>query len=81
MTSTPVGMRCPECANQRTRVRNPVGAPTRTDAPATYAIIAICVAAYVAELIGGGSGAFDERRPRRARGQRDPGGGDGGADR
>ena len=54
MTSTPVGMRCPECARQRTRVRNIGGAPTRSDAPATYAIIAICVLAYIAELAGGG---------------------------
>lgn len=59
MTSTSVGMRCPECARQRTRVRNPVGAPTRSDAPATYALIAICVAAFVAELVGGGGGALD----------------------
>ncbi len=44
---------------QKTRVRNPVGAPTRRDAPATYALIAICVAAFVAELIGGGSSAID----------------------
>ena len=28
MTPTPVGMRCPECASQRTRVvRNPTGTP------------------------------------------------------
>ena len=59
MTSTSVGMRCPECARQKTRVRNPVGAPTRRDAPATYALIAICVAAFVAELLGGGSSAID----------------------
>ncbi len=59
MTSTPVGMRCPECARQRTTVKNPVGAPTRADAPATYAIIGICVAAFVAELVGGGTSALD----------------------
>ena len=54
MTSTSVGMRCPECAGEKTRVVNPVGAPGRSDAPATYALIAICVLAYVAELAGGG---------------------------
>jgi membrane associated rhomboid family serine protease len=59
MTSTPVGMRCPECARQRTTVKSPGGAPTRADAPATYAIIGICVAAFIAELVGGGTGAFD----------------------
>jgi membrane associated rhomboid family serine protease len=60
MTSTSVGMRCPECAGERTKVVNPVGAPGRADAPATYAIIAACVLAYVAEMVaGGGAGAFD----------------------
>jgi membrane associated rhomboid family serine protease len=54
MTSTPVGMRCPECARDRTQVRHSTGAPTRTDAPATYVLIGICVLAYLAELFGGG---------------------------
>jgi membrane associated rhomboid family serine protease len=48
-------MRCPECARQKTQVRNPVGAAGRNDAPATYAIIALCVIAYVAEVASGGS--------------------------
>ena len=55
MTSTPVGMRCPECASQKTQVRNPIGAAGRSDAPATYAIIAICVAAYIGEIATGGT--------------------------
>jgi membrane associated rhomboid family serine protease len=55
MTSTPVGMRCPECSRQRTKVKNPVGAATRADAPVTYALIGICVAVYVAQLAAGGS--------------------------
>ena len=59
MTSTPVGMRCPECARQRTRVRNPTGIAGRSDAPATYVLIALCVAAFVAELAGGGASSFD----------------------
>ena len=59
MTSTPVGMRCPECARQRTKVKNPVGVAGRSDAPATYAIIAICVAAFLAELAGGGASSFE----------------------
>jgi membrane associated rhomboid family serine protease len=53
MTSTSVGMRCPECARQRTQVKNPFGTATRTDAPATYTLIALNVAAFVAELAGG----------------------------
>ncbi len=60
MTTTPVGMRCPDCARQKTQVRvNPTGAPGRGDTPATYALIAICVAAFVAELAGGGVSSLD----------------------
>ncbi|MQA75440.1 MAG: rhomboid family intramembrane serine protease [Solirubrobacterales bacterium] len=59
MTSTPVGMRCPECAGQRTRVRTPAGTGRRSNAPATYALIAICVAAYLAEMFAGGSSSLD----------------------
>ena len=53
MTVTSVGMRCPDCARQRTKVRG-IGSGLRTGAaPATYALIAINVAAFVAELAGG----------------------------
>jgi membrane associated rhomboid family serine protease len=53
MTSTTVGMRCPECARQRTRVHRvrPHDVPTPT---ATQAIIAINVVVYLAELATGG---------------------------
>ena len=51
MTPTSVGMRCPECARERTKVRT---ARTLTSAPVvTQALIAINVAAFVAELAGG----------------------------
>jgi membrane associated rhomboid family serine protease len=56
MTPTPVGMRCPECASQRTRVTRGAVAPTRYDAPATYVLIALNVAAYLAEIAGGSGG-------------------------
>lgn len=58
MTPTPVGMRCPECASQRTRVvRNPTGTPGQASAfPATIALIAINVVAYLIEIAGGGGG-------------------------
>src|SRR5438270_10072869 len=52
MTPTPVGMRCPECARERTPVRtmrNMHAQPT-----VTFALIALNVIAFVAEL---GSGA------------------------
>jgi membrane associated rhomboid family serine protease len=47
MTTTPVGMRCPECAKQRTqvkRLRDTASAPR-----ATYALIAINIVAYLLE--------------------------------
>jgi membrane associated rhomboid family serine protease len=59
MTVTPVGMRCPECASQRTEVRR-IGTGLRGGAaPATYALIVINVAAFVAELVGGGAASFE----------------------
>lgn len=55
MTPTPVGMRCPECARERTRV---VRGPSRPmDGPtATIVLIAINVLAYIGEMASG-SGA------------------------
>jgi membrane associated rhomboid family serine protease len=61
MTPTPVGMRCPECSNQRTRVvRNPTGTPTGSGLlrvmPATIVLIAINVVVYLVEIAKGGGG-------------------------
>jgi membrane associated rhomboid family serine protease len=58
MTVTPVGMRCPECASERTRVRRMSPGLQAGRAPATYALIAINIAVFVAE-IAGGAGALD----------------------
>jgi membrane associated rhomboid family serine protease len=60
MTSTPVGMRCPECASQTTKVRVGQGAfsPTAGKMPATIALIAINVIVFLVELAGGGAGQF-----------------------
>src|SRR5271163_2918370 len=47
MTTTPVGMRCPECSKQRTKVmrmRDMTGVPR-----VTYALIVINVLAFIAE--------------------------------
>jgi membrane associated rhomboid family serine protease len=59
MTPTPVGMRCPECSRERTKVktiRSPPSTPT-----VTQALIAINVIVFVAETatgapLGGGGG-------------------------
>src|SRR4249919_1236427 len=58
MTPTPVGMRCPECMRQRTKVvRNPTGAPGQFSAfPATMVLIAINVIVYLVEIAHGSGG-------------------------
>jgi membrane associated rhomboid family serine protease len=63
MTPTPVGMRCPECASQRTKVvRNPTGTPGAQATPATYALIAINVVVFLIEIANGAGGLFTEQR-------------------
>jgi membrane associated rhomboid family serine protease len=55
MHPSPVGMRCPECAGERTRAR--VLPTARRGTPyGTYALIALNVIVFIAEL-GGGGGA------------------------
>ncbi len=62
MTPTPVGMRCPECASQRTKVvRNPTGTPGFESAPATYVLIAINVIVFLVEMVNGGGGLFSDQ--------------------
>lgn len=58
MTPTPVGMRCPECSRQRTKVvRNPTGTPGQFGAfPATMALIGINVVMYLVEIAKGSGG-------------------------
>src|SRR5262245_34269080 len=46
MTPTPVGMRCPECARQRTAVHTL--AATRSEPRVTVAIIIVCAALFLA---------------------------------
>lgn len=58
MTPTPVGMRCPECSRQRTKVVRGAGSPAGFEgAPATYILIGLNVLAFLAE-IGAGSGGL-----------------------
>jgi membrane associated rhomboid family serine protease len=51
MTPTSVGMRCPECASERTQVRTV--ASLATEPIVTYILIGLNVAAFVGELAGG----------------------------
>jgi membrane associated rhomboid family serine protease len=56
MITTPVGMRCPECAQQRTPVRRVSASGFGQGAePATYVLIGLNVLAFLAEMLGGGS--------------------------
>jgi membrane associated rhomboid family serine protease len=52
MTPTPVGMRCPECSRQKTKVRT--AATIRRDPQLAYALIAVNVIAFLAMSAGGG---------------------------
>jgi membrane associated rhomboid family serine protease len=60
MTSTPVGMRCPECASQKTKVNVGVGGGRGNEATATYALLALNVIAFLAGALGGSAGAGSE---------------------
>ena len=53
MTATPVGMRCPECARQKTPVRT-AASFAGGDPIVTYVIMGICVAVF---FLGGGGGS------------------------
>ena len=53
MTPTPVGMRCPECSRQRTRVKTSATL-ARTETPVvTYIIMGICVALQLGQMASG----------------------------
>ena len=54
MTPTPVGMRCPECSKQRTKVRT--AATLQPEPRLTYVLIALNAIAFVA-LLASGAGA------------------------
>jgi membrane associated rhomboid family serine protease len=66
MTPTPVGMRCPECMRQRTKVvRNPTGTPGQWSAfPATMVLIAINVVVFLVEIANGSGGLMNEQSSR-----------------
>jgi membrane associated rhomboid family serine protease len=63
MTPTPVGMRCPECSRQRTKVKTAATIRHGEDPIATYVIMGICVALGLGALVSGGdvTGAGGDR--------------------
>jgi len=59
MIQTPVGFRCPECAQEKTRVRSGTAAVSAAGGtPATYALIGLNVIAFLL-VIATGSGGLD----------------------
>ncbi len=52
MTPTPVGMRCPECSRERTKVKT-IRAGDRATPVVTQALVAINIIAFIVESAGG----------------------------
>ena len=52
MTPTPVGMRCPECSRERTKVKT-IRAGDRPTPIVTQALVAINIIAFIVESAGG----------------------------
>src|SRR4051794_41831721 len=55
MTSTSVGMRCPECARQSTRVRRMSASGVGEEPALTYVLIGINVVVALGGFLGGAS--------------------------
>lgn len=65
MTPSPVGMRCPECAGERTKVVRPTAGGQRdffSAAPVTAVLMALNVLAFIAEIATGGAAAGMSRQ-------------------
>ena len=60
MTPTPVGMRCPECARQKTKVKT-AATMFGGDPQVAYAIIAVNVLVFVAQMLTGAGGGIGAR--------------------
>ena len=57
MTPTPVGMRCPECSSEKTRVTTGTASFGRSNAaPATYTLMVINVIAFLLQIFSGVGG-------------------------
>jgi membrane associated rhomboid family serine protease len=55
MTPTPVGMRCPECSRQRTKIKTAATIQRGADPVVTYVIMGICVALALGSMLSSGS--------------------------
>lgn len=55
MTPTSVGMRCPVCAGEKTKVRNIRSIQRSQEPVVTYSLIALCAIVYLAEASSGGA--------------------------
>jgi membrane associated rhomboid family serine protease len=55
MTPTPVGMRCPECSRQRTKVKTAATIARGETPVVTYVLIGICVALQLGQTLSGAS--------------------------
>src|SRR5215210_3314611 len=58
MTTTPVGMRCPECARQKTRVATGPAASLAGTPYVTYGLVVLNVIAFLL-TVGSGGGALN----------------------
>ena len=54
MTATPVGMRCPECSRQRTKVKTAATIRQGDTPVVTYVLMGICVALQLGQMASGG---------------------------
>jgi membrane associated rhomboid family serine protease len=57
MTPTPVGMRCPECSRQRTKVKTAATITHGEQPTVTYILMGICIALQLGQMLSGASAA------------------------
>jgi membrane associated rhomboid family serine protease len=55
MTTTPVGMRCPECSRQRTKVKTAATIRQGQTPVVSYVLMGICVALELGQMLSGAS--------------------------
>ncbi len=63
MTPTPVGMRCPECSAEKTRVVVGAGTGSGEVPIATYVLMGISILGYLFQIVTGGGGLSNASGP------------------